>query len=102
MRHSTEYGERGRLSREKAFEIAVAALSFLAQDAENLGRFLSATGLGPENLRAAAADPGFFVAVLEHLMGDDSLLLAFAESERIRPTLIAAARHALDPIGDPT
>lgn len=81
-------------------EIAVAALSFLAEDGEVLGRFLGATGLGPENLRAAAAEPGFFAAVLEYLMGDESLLLTFAERERLRPMMIAAARHALDPITD--
>lgn len=81
-------------------QIAVAALGFLAEDGELLGAFLGATGLGPENLRAAAAEPTFFVAVLEHLMSDDALLLAFTERERIRPTLIAAARHALDPHGD--
>lgn len=80
-------------------QIAVAGLSFLAEDPELLGGFLGATGLGPENLRAAATDPGFFTAVLEHLMGDESLLLAFAERERLRPTLIAAARHRLDPLG---
>lgn len=102
MRHSTGSMSREGLGRERASEIAVAALSFLAQDAEVLARFLAATGLGPENLRSAAAEPGFFAAVLEHLMGDESLLLAFAESERLRPTLIAAARHALDPISDHT
>lgn len=88
------------MSQEDAVEIAVAALSFLAEDGEVLGRFLGATGLGPENLRAAAAEPGFFAAVLEYLMGDESLLLTFAERRRVRPVTIVAARHALDPTSD--
>ena len=88
------------MSQEDAIEIAVAALSFLAEDGEVLGRFLGATGLGPENLRAAAAEPGFFAAVLEYLMGDESLLLTFAERRRLRPMMIVAARHALDPVSD--
>ncbi len=82
---------------DAAETLAVAALSFLAEDPETLGRFLTATGLGPETLRAAAADPGFLAAVLEHLLADESLLLVFAERRRIRPMMIAAARHALDP-----
>ena len=76
----------------------MAALAFIAEDGETLGRFLGATGLGPETLRAAAGEPGFLAAVLEFLMGDESLLLVFAERQRVRPTMIAAARHALDPI----
>ncbi len=88
------------MSAEVAEEIAVDALAFLAEDGETLGRFLGATGLGPETLRAAAGEPGFLAAVLEHLMGDETLLLVFAERRRLRPTLIAAARHRLDPMSE--
>ncbi|TBW34322.1 DUF3572 family protein [Siculibacillus lacustris] len=91
---------RSGLSRERAEEVAIAALAHLAEDPEVLGRFLTATGLGPETLRAAASQPGFLAAVLEYLMGDESQLLVFAERQRLRPTMIAAARHALDPLAD--
>jgi len=89
---------RDRMSFDEAERLAVAALTFVAEDAETLGRFLSATGLGPETLRAAAAEPGFLAAVLEFVMGDEALLLVFAERRRVRPTLIAAARWTLDPV----
>ena len=89
---------RDRMTRESAETLAVEALTFLAEDGETLGRFLGATGLGPETLRAAASEPGFLAAVLEHLLGDETLLLVFAERRRIRPMMIAAARHALDPV----
>lgn len=89
---------RDRLSPEAAETLAVEALAFLAEDPETLGRFLSATGLGPETLRAAASEPGFLAAVLEHVMADEALLLVFAERRRIRPMMIAAARHMLDPV----
>ena len=94
------YTRSARTTREDAEALAVDALAFLAEDAETLGRFLTATGLGPETLRAAAAEPGFLAAVLEHLMGDETLLLVFAERRRVRPTMIAAARHALDPLAE--
>ncbi|MDK9694850.1 MAG: DUF3572 domain-containing protein [Siculibacillus sp.] len=94
------YTRSARTSREDAEALAVDALTFLAEDPETLGRFLGATGLGPETLRAAAGEPGFLAAVLEHLMGDETLLLVFAERRRIRPTMIAAARHTLDPVSE--
>ncbi len=92
------YTRSDRIARDDAETLAVDALAFFAEDPETLGRFLTATGLGPETLRAAAAEPGFLAAVLEHLMGDETLLLVFAERRRIRPTMIAAARHVLDPL----
>lgn len=92
---------RDRMSRDAAEALAVAALSYLAEDPETLGGFLGATGLGPETLRAAASEPGFLAAVLEYLMGDETLLLVFAERRRVRPMMIAAARHALDPASQP-
>jgi hypothetical protein len=94
------YTRTDRISRDTAENLAVEALTFLAEAPETLGGFLGATGLGPETLREAAAAPGFFAAVLEYLMGDEALLLVFTERRRIRPTMIAAARHALDPVAE--
>ena len=82
---------------DAAETLAIAALGFLAEDGETLGRFLTATGLGPETLREAASSPGFLLAVMEFLLGDEALLLVFAERQRIRPMMVVAARHALDP-----
>ncbi len=84
-----------RLSVEDSEEIAVRGLQFLAGDPEQLGRFLAVTGIGPQDLRAAAAEPGFLAGVIEFFMADESLLLAFATNAGIRPTLFAAARHLL-------
>ncbi len=87
----------GRLSRDAAETLAIQALSFLAATPEQLERFMTLCGLSPENLRAAAADPGFLVAVLDHLARDESLLLNFAESVRCEPGLVIMARNCLDP-----
>ena len=40
--------------------------------------FWPVSGIGLENLRAAAAEPGFLAAILAHLAADEKLLLAFA------------------------
>ena len=85
------------LPREDAEHMAISFLSFIAEEPETLGRFLAATGLGPENLRSAASDPGFLTAVLEYVLSDESLLLTYSERLRIRPMMVAAARHRLSP-----
>ena len=71
------------------------ALGFLASDDERLGRFMALTGLGPKEIRAGASDPSFLVGVLDHLRGDESLLLIFAESENLDPAAIGEAAMLL-------
>jgi len=80
---------------EAAAELAIAALTFLAGDAERLGRFLALTGIAPASLRAAAREPGFLLGVLDHVAADEDLLLAFANESGIDPQDVLRARDAL-------
>jgi hypothetical protein len=75
--------------------IAIQALAFLGSDTERLERFLSLTGLTTGEIRQAAATPGFLGAVLEHVAGDETLLLTFAANAGIDPASIDAARQKL-------
>lgn len=84
-----------RTTIEDAQTLALRALAFLATEPERLGPFLSATGLGPENLRAAASEPEFLAAVLDHIGSSDSLLLEFAETTRLPPDAVAEACRVL-------
>lgn len=88
-------GSHERLSVESAETLAADALSYLAQDLEHLGRFLALAGIGPGELRAVAADPGFLVGLLEFYLEHEPLLLAFSENKGYRPTMVAAAHHIL-------
>ena len=81
--------------REAAEIVAVQALSFVAGDPERLGLFLAESGIGPETLRTAAADPHFLGHVLDFVMRDDQTVKAFASASQLHPTNIAAARQAL-------
>ncbi len=85
-----------RKARQVAEIVAVQALSFVASEPERLGRFLAETGLGPETLRQAAADPQFLAGVLDFVLRDDDTVKAFDEATELDPTTIAAARQALD------
>ena len=82
-------------SPDAGMSVAVAALAFFAADRERLDRFLSATGLGPNNLRDAAAAPGFHASVLDYLLSDEPLLLSFAEDQGLDPDQIARWAGAL-------
>ncbi|WP_439541769.1 DUF3572 family protein [Hyphomicrobium sp.] len=84
-----------RPSAENAAALALAGLAFLAEDAPRLERFLSLTGIGPEHLREAADATGTLLAVLDHLLADESLLLVFAASKGIPPETVAPARAVL-------
>ncbi|GGC57347.1 DUF3572 domain-containing protein [Chelatococcus reniformis] len=78
-----------------AENLAVSALTFLAQEPDRIGRFLALTGIAPHDIRAAAGEPGFLAAVLQHLLDDESLLLAFAGAAEVRPEAIAQAHGLL-------
>ncbi len=80
---------------EAGRSLAVSGLAFIAADSDRLSRFLNLTGLGPHNLRIAAADPAFLSSVLDYLVGDEQLLLAFAADAGLKPEAVARAHAAL-------
>ena len=84
-----------RVPREIAENLSVQALSFLASDPERLGRFLAATGIGPDVIRKAATDPSFLAGVLDHVAADEPLLLAVAQHAGVAPGTIESAQVAL-------
>ncbi|CAL78259.1 MULTISPECIES: DUF3572 domain-containing protein [unclassified Bradyrhizobium] len=87
--------KRSQNPREVAEIVAIQALSFLAGEPERIGRFLAETGIGPETLRTSAADPNFLASVLDFVLRDDATVKAFAESSKLHPTNIMAARQVL-------
>ena len=86
---------RSSLTQEAAEALAIQALTFIAADAERLGRFLAATGIGPAEIRAAAREPGFLVGVLDHLAADERLLTGFAAETGTDPSDVGKALAAL-------
>jgi uncharacterized protein DUF3572 len=82
-------------TREAAESLAIQALAFLAEDPERFAGFLAATGLTLESIRESAGHPDFLIGVLEHMLADESLLIAFADSAAIDPAEIARAHGAL-------
>ena len=80
---------------ETASALAIEALSYLANDPEQMSRFLALTGIDPGAIRAAADEPNFLCGVLDYVCGDERLLIAFAGHAGVAPEEIGRARHAL-------
>jgi hypothetical protein len=81
--------------RDAALELAVTALGFIAGAPEELSRFLALTGITPDAIRAAAAEPGFLGGVLGYIAGNERTLLAFAAQSGIAPEEVENARTVL-------
>lgn len=82
-----------------AQDLGLQALAWMAGDAEVIGGLLAASGGDVGDLRARAAEPEFLGFVLDYLLSDESLLLAFCAASGVAPDRPARARAAL-PGGD--
>lgn len=78
-----------------AAEIASDLLDWLLADPGRLHGFMSATGLGPDDLRQRLADPSLAQAALDHLMSDEALLIAACAALELPPETPARAQAAL-------
>ena len=75
--------------------LAIQVLGHLASEEARLGRFLALTGLTAGDIRAMAAERGFLAAVLDHVLGDEPLLLQTAEALNVQPVEIVRAGELL-------
>jgi hypothetical protein len=80
---------------EAGTAMAIEALAWLAADENRLERFLALSGLGPQNLRKAAAEPRFLTAILDYLASNEALLIDFARDSGRTPEQAARAHAAL-------
>jgi len=87
--------KRPAYSHETAEMLAVQALAFIAEDNSRLSGFVASTGVAVQSIRTAAREPSFLAGVLEHILSDENLLIAFAEGAGIDPADISRARRAL-------
>lgn len=76
--------------------LALAALGWLLGDGERGQRFLDLTGLTPDTLRAAIAEPSTHRAVFDFLGAYEPDLLAAADALGVEPETLARAGQELD------
>ncbi len=83
------------MKQEQAETMALQAVAFLAEDEDRMERFLALSGLDQGAIRSRIGEPAFLGAVLDHLLGHEPDLLAFAEYAENDPAQILRARAAL-------
>ncbi|MFO1249029.1 MAG: DUF3572 domain-containing protein [Alphaproteobacteria bacterium] len=80
---------------DRAEVLALEGLGWLAGQEDGIGRFLGHAGIDAATLRDAAGSPGMNVAVLDFLLGQEELLVAFCDATDISPKDVHMARHVL-------
>jgi len=78
---------------KQAEERAASVLGWLAGEPDMLQRFLSLSGIAPNQIRSAMTDPGFLAGIIDFVMGHEPTLLAFCEATETKPETVVAASH---------
>jgi Protein of unknown function (DUF3572) len=89
--------QKHTLNRDGATELALNFVRFLALDGERFTRFQQLTGLDQDTVmnQLKSRDENFLGQIMDYALSDESLLLEFAASEGLDPTVIAMARSKL-------
>jgi len=80
---------------EAAETIALKALAYLANRADALERFLTLSGMDTAGLRERADEAGFLAGVVEFVLMDETLLVAFCEDEALNAKSVHLASATL-------
>jgi hypothetical protein len=76
--------------------LALAALAATLGDPRRARRFLDLTGIGTDELRARADDPGLLAALIRFLEAHEPDLVAVAEELGVAPDVLVQARCELE------
>ncbi len=85
------------MTQDEAQTIALWATSYLLEDDRARDGFLALTGVTPDELKENLADPGFLAGILDHVLGNEPMLLAFCGQRDLSPDRPAKARQVLSP-----
>jgi len=73
--------------------VAIRALGFIASRHNELGRFLSGTGLSSAELQRRPANPRYLTAILDFLIKDETTLQEFSRAVDLPPEAAYEARR---------
>jgi hypothetical protein len=88
-------GRPPKLTLEDAETLAICAVGFLAAREDLFLRFVALTGLSVDQVRERLGDPAVLGAVLDFMLADEALVLAFVQELDVAPELPARARRLL-------
>ena len=87
--------KRAKMTADDAEAVAADALALIAEDPRRLNRFLTESGLSPQDLMQRARERDMLAAVLDHVVSDESLLLLISAERNHAPEAILAAQEML-------
>jgi len=80
---------------EQAQAIALQALAFIAGEENALIGLMNLSGLSLDAMKSQAGDPQFLAGVMDFVLSDEPLLLAFCEAADLPPETPLRVRRAL-------
>jgi hypothetical protein len=80
---------------EAAETVALQALAYVVGEAAARERFLALSGAEPALLRTEAGNAAFLAGVLDFVLADEALLVAFCDAAEIAPETPQHARACL-------
>lgn len=83
------------MTTEQAETIALQALAFLAKEDDLLAHFLTSSGLTPQDLKDHFREPELLGGILDAVLANDAVLLAFCNTMSLSPETLVMARRAL-------
>ncbi len=87
------------MNSDQAEVIGIKTLGWLAGQEDLMGRFLGMSGIAAEDLRKRARSPEFLGFVLDFMLTDDAVIIAFCADTGLAEDTPMRARAAL-PGGD--
>jgi len=87
------------VNKPQAEELAIQALTWMAEDPEVIGGFMGTAGADASDLASRAKDPDFLGFVLDYLLTNDEMIMNFANWSNCSPDAPMRARAML-PGGD--
>jgi hypothetical protein len=79
----------------RAIHLALEVLTFIAGRDSDLEQLMVETGIGGTELLARAGDPELLAGLMDFLLNNEPLLIAFASEANIDPLLPARMRQYL-------
>lgn len=89
------------MGRDEAETVALKALGWILDADDERSTFLSASGLGPDDLMRRAGEAELLLAVMDFLLAEDRRVIAFCDATGLRYEALAAVRQALPGGADP-
>lgn len=87
---------KDQITPERAEILALEALAWVAGRPDDIGRFLTVSGLDATDLRRAAGNRDLLGSVLDFLLADEALLLDFCRDASTPVKLVHIARLRLE------